>query len=290
MTEQYVNIKGYEDLYQVSNFGNVKSLPNSKRNSEKLLSPDIKKATHTSYYRVTLSKNGEVTRHQVHRLVAQAFIPNPENKPFINHIDNNGTNNSVNNLEWCTHSENMLHAQKQGRLFESQSKAGLQNKINYYQKVTFEVDQLIGNTFGELLVLSYNQEAFDKHGKHLVFCECMKCGQSLTVPYTSLRDNKQKQCKGCSIREANDIVTQERVNRLSGTVVDNWKVSDNYITVRPNSDGPKKPGRITFIQCVCNTCGFNTVTVKLTSLENKAYLPRCIVCDNDHTLNKTLHE
>lgn len=288
MQEQYVDIKGYEGSYQISNLGNVKSLPNSKRNSEKILSPDIKKETHTSYYRVALSKNGEVTRYQVHRLVASAFIPNHENKPFVNHIDNDGTNNSVTNLEWCTHSENMIHAQKQGRLFETQSKAGTQNKINYHMKVVSEVNQLIGNTFGDLLVLGCNQDAFDKHGKHLVFCECMKCGQSVTIPYTSLRDNKQKQCKGCSIRDANDLVTQETVERLKDTIISNWVVSDKYRTVRPMTTGDKKPGRITFVQCTCATCGFNTVTIKLRSLETKAYLPRCIVCDNDHTQN--LHE
>jgi len=66
------------------------------------------------YYYVCLSKNGKVRKFKVNRLVAQAFIPNPDNKPFVNHIDGDKLNNNVNNLEWCTQSENMLHAYKYG--------------------------------------------------------------------------------------------------------------------------------------------------------------------------------
>ena len=107
MSEIYKDIKGYENEYQVSNLGNVKSL---KRNI--ILKPDI----NDNYKRVTLCQNGETKRISVHRLVATAFINNPLNKPHINHIDNNPNNNDVNNLEWCTHSENMIHAHNQGRL------------------------------------------------------------------------------------------------------------------------------------------------------------------------------
>ena len=61
-----------------------------------------------------MSKDYVTERFQVHRLVAEAFIPNPENKPFINHIDNNGLNNHIENLEWCTHKENTKHSLKNG--------------------------------------------------------------------------------------------------------------------------------------------------------------------------------
>lgn len=62
------------------------------------------------YEHVFLRNNSIVSQQKIHRLVAMAFIPNPENKPFINHIDGNKVNNSIENLEWCTHSENMQHS------------------------------------------------------------------------------------------------------------------------------------------------------------------------------------
>ena len=66
--------------------------------------------THHGYKRVTLSHEGKTTRYSVHRLVASFFIPNPENKPCVNHIDGNSANNDVSNLEWCTFSENEYHS------------------------------------------------------------------------------------------------------------------------------------------------------------------------------------
>lgn len=68
------------------------------------------------YQKVSFLKKGKRVRQYVHRLVAEAFIPNPENKPFINHIDNNPKNNNSSNLEWCTQAENMNWAARQGRL------------------------------------------------------------------------------------------------------------------------------------------------------------------------------
>ena len=97
--EVYKQIIGYEGLYEVSNLGNVKSLNYLHTGQEKLLSPAFDK---DGYLLVVLSKNGEKKTCKVHRLVAQAFLPNPNNYPEINHKDENKLNNSVNNLEWCT--------------------------------------------------------------------------------------------------------------------------------------------------------------------------------------------
>lgn len=118
--EIWKDVIGYEDLYQVSNLGRVKSLDKtikvcrSKGKEYQLVvkgrilkSIPIK----TGYSQVGLTdKNGKLKVCLLHRLVAQAFIPNPENKPQVNHKDGNGRNNYLSNLEWCTISENGLHA------------------------------------------------------------------------------------------------------------------------------------------------------------------------------------
>lgn len=108
--EIWRDIKGYEGKYQVSNFGNVRSLMYHNTKGIKRISL-LKPATDgKGYLRCALSKNNILTTFKVHRLVAQAFIPNPNNYPQINHIDGNKKNNKVDNLEWCTNSINQIHA------------------------------------------------------------------------------------------------------------------------------------------------------------------------------------
>ena len=117
--EIWKDVKGYEGLYQVSNLGNVKSLVgwNGKRYIER--ERILKKTVHLAcgnYYReiVRLTKDMKGKNFKVHRLVAEAFLPNPNNLPQVNHIDGNTFNNNVNNLEWCTNRENIIHAYETG--------------------------------------------------------------------------------------------------------------------------------------------------------------------------------
>ena len=112
MEEIWKDIQGYEGLYQVSNYGRIRSFKRMKNNKEARqfkLTPNS-----TGYISVGLRKNGKKILYQVHRLVAESFIPNPENKPQVNHIDGNKTNNHISNLEWVTASENTQHAYKMG--------------------------------------------------------------------------------------------------------------------------------------------------------------------------------
>lgn len=115
MEEIWKDIQGYEGLYQVSNLGRVKSLARLDTRGQRVSEKILKLGKHRAgYFRVNLYKNGKMKQYLVHRLVALAFIPNPENKEQVNHIDGNKQNNVIENLEWCTHSENIQHAYRTG--------------------------------------------------------------------------------------------------------------------------------------------------------------------------------
>ena len=130
--EEYKPILDYPN-YEVSNFGNVRSF---KYNETRLLKPFI---DNHGYLGVKLCKNNQIINKRIHRLVALAFLPNPDNKPEIDHIDRNKTNNVVSNLRWVTSSENNLNRRtrellgitfnKKDRLFIVQF---VRNKKKYY--------------------------------------------------------------------------------------------------------------------------------------------------------------
>jgi hypothetical protein len=114
---EWRDIKGYEGLYQISNYGDVKRLQHlafRQKQGNFMLDEMILKACVTpyGYLRIQLSNNGLKKNHFVHRLVAEAFIENIENQPIVNHKDGNKKNNFYKNLEWCDNSENQLHAYK----------------------------------------------------------------------------------------------------------------------------------------------------------------------------------
>ena len=125
--EIWVDVKGYEGLYKVSNKGRIKSLARGYKNqygefgykkefikAQKISCFNKEEKQKRGYYVVNLAKDNRGEWIRVHRLVAEAFIPDPEKKEEVNHKDGNKLNNKVNNLEWVTHQENCLHAWKTG--------------------------------------------------------------------------------------------------------------------------------------------------------------------------------
>jgi hypothetical protein len=136
-------IEGFEELYQVSNLGRVKSLgrtiyyPNScyNKTNEGVFRPErILKAKTKRYAGVTLSNSKKKIYPSTHRLVALAFIPNPNNKPCVNHIDGDKQNNCVSNLEWLNWDENTNHAWQTGLAKPIYGKAHTSYKHGKYAK------------------------------------------------------------------------------------------------------------------------------------------------------------
>lgn len=203
--ETWKDIENYEGLYQVSSLGNVKSLSRVVVNKngqtqaypEKLLKPDVYRTKCSNYLRVTLCKDHKTKRYLVHRLVANAFIPNPDKKPIINHKDNNAENNNTSNLEWCTHAENMLHAQKQGRLFESQSRGGKKGGAVGKQKRLESINFLFNTHVGDWFIP--NQEPVVKGQKAYLLCKC-SCGTEQLVEFTRLTRKETTNCRACGQR------------------------------------------------------------------------------------------
>jgi hypothetical protein len=115
--EQWKDVVGYEEYYMVSNLGNVKSkdriVKNSRGGTERLLKGTLlKQVTYMGYYCVCFCVAGKIKQKtvKVHRMVAEAFVLNSDNKPCVNHKDGNKLNNRFDNLEWVTYSENTQHA------------------------------------------------------------------------------------------------------------------------------------------------------------------------------------
>ena len=134
----------YEGYYQVSNLENVKSclrtVNHGLGNADRTIKPRVIKPYNDNhgYHMVSLSKDGKVKKHKVHRLVAEAFISNPENKPTVNHLNEIRNDNRANNLEWATHKENNDHGGHNERVSKTLSKPVEQLDKNGNKVSSFE--------------------------------------------------------------------------------------------------------------------------------------------------------
>lgn len=120
--EVWKNVQGYNDLYEVSDCGNIRMRETKVPKSFRI--------DRDGYACVTLRESGLDKRRFVHRIVAIAFIDNPSNKPEVNHIDGGKQNNSVYNLEWVTGAENEQHAMQNGLITPRKPVVGIHKKTN----------------------------------------------------------------------------------------------------------------------------------------------------------------
>lgn len=168
--EEWRDIPGYEGYYQVSNFGRVKRLPRHKATDKRETHNNIRKPKLTSrgYLSVNLSKDNKVSFFFIHRLVAMAFLPNPNKLPVVNHKDENPQNNYVGNLEWCTVQYNCEYGTARERQRISRANNPNDKRV---RKLVGEKNSKSVKCFspqGELIAI-YNSltEASEKTGVHI---------------------------------------------------------------------------------------------------------------------------
>jgi len=155
MEEEWRELKGNRETYLISNLGNVKTKERIGARGYRVCSHEFAKSHNSSgYLRVTLTIDGKHKSYLIHRLVAKLFIPNPENKEYVNHKDGNKENNRADNLEWVTRSENERHAWRIGlKSAETSGTKGerhgmhklTQNQVDYIRSVHKRFDKKYGS-------------------------------------------------------------------------------------------------------------------------------------------------
>lgn len=159
--EKWRQIKGY-DRYKVSNHGRVMNIEG------KIITPSI---SEKGYFRVRLYKDNKTKDPYVHRLVANAFIPNPLGKPQINHVDCDKKNNHINNLQWCTNKENAHHAMANG-IFRADRYGEDHPRTKLTNKEALEIRNAILNTSFSRKILA------EKYGVTVSIVQEIRYGRS----------------------------------------------------------------------------------------------------------------
>ena len=198
--EQNGVIYDFTGLYMVSNLGRVKSLNYNHGGNEKVLKPVY---GHHSYVTVCLTKNGKHTNFKVHRLVATAFIPNPDNLPVVNHKDENPANNNVDNLEWCTIKYNTQYSAYK----ISEAKTGISRSEETKQKLRDAVPHGKNHCKARAIICLNTLEVFDTCRDATKWCG-LKSGSSI-----------RRCCRDCDATAGEHPETGER---LRWAYYDEW--------------------------------------------------------------------
>ena len=119
-------ILGYEGLYEINNVGEVKTIKTNIIRKQMI--------SKRGYFCVTLCKNGKHQNKNIHRLIMEAFVPNPENKPCVDHIDGNRLNNSLENLRWCTSNENNNNPNTKGKGWKTKKEDLVYTAVSTFRK------------------------------------------------------------------------------------------------------------------------------------------------------------
>lgn len=174
MKEEWRTVPNW-DLYEISNYGRLRSKDRIVRDNKgqylkkgRLLKPVKDKY---GYYTFWLKQDGKEKNMKIHRLVAFAFIPNPDKKPCINHIDNNPSNNRVDNLEWCTMKENTAWMIKQGRF--KRTKQWL-DRLHKSQEPIYKAVKGTNIETGEILIFNSVNSVREKGFQPSCVCVCCK--------------------------------------------------------------------------------------------------------------------
>jgi len=223
-------VEGRETYYLISNTGKVKSLVNRYKTKGEF---ELKQcANNKGYYYVDLAVP-ELKKCAIHRLVAGAFCSKPEGCNVVNHLDNNPANNHYTNLEWTTYSGNLLHAQAQGRLFNTQSKGGKTTGDRATKSLFSDTEAMVGKTYGNLTVLREGKTV--KYGianRPRLLCRC-SCGNEQEYCKIQLEKQRATRCKVCASRDLGFTKRQQRIDGLKGIQV-------GFLTFTGNSTNSNK--------------------------------------------------
>ena len=254
--EIWKSIQGYEGRYEVSSYGRVRSLFGrvNKLTTPKIMKGYVYKKALTSYVRIQLRNPN--ARVLVHRLVAATFIDNVNEYPFVNHIDNNGLNNNVNNLQWCTQSQNLQHAQDQGRLAVAQQTGGYVASKLAKEAAIKEAQAMVGNTYGSRVATKVLEKLVSVNTTRVGLEVVCKCGDVQWVYYRTLQKGEATGCRACKKKidaEANIAeIARSYKNKLLGT----WLLTGDayWDTKNPTTKTLKLGGKCVVCGCVDTVC------------------------------------